>query len=248
MAVEDKTIAWGHPSYVWRFGQERRLALMRRYAALEDRAILDIGCGIGVYVSQFRRFSPHVFGIDIDPEKLRQAKKSLPNLVVARGEDIPFADASFDVVFLHEVLEHVADDARTVREAVRVARVGGKIVIYVPNRLYPFETHGFYLGRRYIFGLVPLVNYFPDVLRRRLVPHVRAYRTGDLRGLFDGLPVRTLVHTFVYPGFDAIASRRPGLARFLRRVCYFAEGTALRRFGLSHFLVVEKLAVEGNRA
>ena len=56
---------------------------------------------------------------------------------------------------------------------------GGTCVVFAPNRLYPFETHGVYIGRRYVFGNIPLVNWLPDVARARLVPHARAYRHGD---------------------------------------------------------------------
>lgn len=239
--VADKSITWGHPSYVWRFGQERRLELIRRYAPLEGHAILDVGCGIGVYIQQFRRFSPRVYGIDIDAECLAEARVRARFLVRGCGECLPFADNSFDVVILHEVLEHMTDDAAAAREAVRVVRPGGRVVVYAPNRLYPFETHGFYWRGRYHFGLAPLVNYLPDRWRRRWAPHVRAYLSRDLKRLFADLPVRPIVHRFVYPGFDRIEQRRWRLAAVLRRVCYFAEATPLARFGLSHFLVMEKL-------
>ncbi|NIU60939.1 MAG: methyltransferase domain-containing protein, partial [Pseudomonas stutzeri] len=59
-------------------------------------------------------------------------------VVQAPGERLPFPDATFDVVFSHEVLEHVADDRACVAEMVRVTRPGGRIVVFVPNRLYPF--------------------------------------------------------------------------------------------------------------
>ncbi len=43
----EKAITLGHPSYVWRAGQERRLNLMRGYVPLEGKTILDVGSGIG---------------------------------------------------------------------------------------------------------------------------------------------------------------------------------------------------------
>ncbi|MBI2865244.1 MAG: class I SAM-dependent methyltransferase [Chloroflexi bacterium] len=239
-AVQDKTITLGHPSYVWLSGQDRRLNLVLRYVPLQGSRILDVGCGLGMYMSQFRRFSPEVYGVDVDPAKVAEASASLPNVHAAPAEALPFDDGSFDVVFLHEVIEHVDDDRKTIQEAYRVLDKGGYLVIYAPNRLYFFETHGFYLGKKYVFKLLPLVNYLPNFLRRLFVPHVRAYRTGDLRKLFAGLDVETVVHTCVYPGFDAIAMKRPALAKLLRRVLYFAENTPIRAFGLSHFLVVQK--------
>src|SRR5712692_4669723 len=149
----------GEPSYVWRSGQERRLDLIRQYVPLERACMLDIGCGVGTYVRRLRDLSPTVYGIDVSPDRLRRSAGSVPGLIAAVGEFLPFADSAFDLVLLNEVIEHVQDDRRTMTEAFRVLRAGGYVAIYAPNRLYPFETHGVYLGNRYIFGNIPLVNY-----------------------------------------------------------------------------------------
>lgn len=241
MPTEDRAITLGHPSYVWRFGQDRRLNLVRRAVPLENKSILDIGCGLGAYMEKFREFSSRVYGIEIElPRAIEGARRGVPNIAVGRGENLPFRDGAFDMVFLHEVLEHVDDDFRTVQETLRVLRTGGHAVIFVPNRRYFFETHGFYLGKRYIFKLLPLVNWLPDLIRDKFVPHARAYYGRDLLKLFQGQRARVVVHSYVYPGFDNISARRPALASLLRRTTYFAEHTPLRAFGLSHFLVMQK--------
>jgi SAM-dependent methyltransferase len=237
---DDEAARLGHPSYVWRAGQERRLSLVRRWAELEGARILDAGCGVGTYATQFRKFSPRVTGVEIDPGAAAQARRLGLDVVAAPAEALPFADASFDVVFSHEVIEHVEDDRRTAAEMARVTAPGGRIVLFCPNRLYPFETHGHYWRGRYHFGNTPFVNYLPGPLRDRLVPHVRAYTTSALTGLFDDLGVRVLHHSIVYPGFDNVAARRPQAGRLLRRLLYTAEHTPLRTFGLSHFLVLER--------
>src|SRR5690606_39799722 len=108
----------------------------------------------------------------------------------AAGEYLPLPDASIDVIVLNEVIEHVQDDRQTLRELARVLRPGGTAILYAPNRLYPFETHGIYLGRKYVFGNIPLVNWLPGPLRDRLVPHARAYRHGDWARLIEGAPLR----------------------------------------------------------
>jgi SAM-dependent methyltransferase len=239
-SVEERAITLGHPSYVWRFGQERRLAMMAQYAPLAGRRILDTGCGLGMYVRAFRQFSDEVYGIDVDPDKIAQASCELPNLQVAPAEQLPFEDDFFDLVLSHEVWEHVNDDRAAAREAVRVLRLGGRLVVFVPNRLWLFETHGVYWRGVYHFGNIPLVNWLPDTLRNKLAPHVRAYTRKQLQALFQGLPVRVVVHTQVFPGYDNIVKRRPAVGRILRALTYTAERTPLRIFGLSHLLVVEK--------
>lgn len=236
----DSAIALGHPSYVWRFGQERRLALIRRYAPLDGGRVLDIGCGLGLYASKLAPFCREVYGVDLDLDRLTLARQEMKRVYLAQAEALPFSAGHFDVVLLHEVLEHMEDDRRAVEEAYRCTKPSGRIVVFAPNRLYPFETHGAYFGGRYVFGLIPLVNYLPGALRRRFCPHVRAYTVGSLRRLFADLPGRFIVHTQLFAGYDNIASRHPRLGSFLRRASYRAEGTPLRLFGLSHFLVMEK--------
>ena len=243
MAVDpQRAIKLGHPSYVWRSGQERRLNLIRRYAPLEGRRGLDIGCGLGAYVANFRRLTDEAYGMDVDAPRLQEGRKrGIDKLVLAAAEHLPFAEGSFDVIVLNEVIEHVNDDRETLREACRVLRPGGRVVIYAPNRLYPFETHGVYLGRRYVFGNIPFVNWLPGAIRRRLVPHAREYTEDNIRRLTRGLPARPVVHSYVFPGFDNIASRSRWGARLLRTVLYFLENTPLNRFGLSHFVVLRRV-------
>jgi SAM-dependent methyltransferase len=244
-APDRAEVALGNPSFVWRFGQDRRLNLIRHYAPLEDARILDIGCGLGVYVRKFREFSERVCGIDIDAKRLREGARTTPGLMLAVGEHLPFRDATFDVIVLNEVIEHVRDDRATMGEAMRILRPGGRVCIYAPNRLYPFETHGIYLGDRFVFGNMPLVNWLPNPLRNRLVPHARAYTKRGIRKTYRGLGARVLVETYVYPGFDNIIARRKRLGGVLRSLLYRAERTPLKMFGLSHFIVLRKPAADG---
>ena len=236
----ERAVALGHPSYVWRSGQDRRLALIRRYVPLEGRRILDVGCGIGTYVHKLREFSDRVYGIDVEEAHVRRGAEKVTGLAVAACERLPFRNGAFDVVLLNEVIEHVRDERAALREACRVTAAAGHVVIFAPNRLFPFETHGVYLRGRYVFGNIPLVNYLPGFLRRRLVPHARAYLSGDMRRLAQGLEARVVIHTYVFPGFDNVAARRARLGRLLRAVFHRLEKTPLRVLGLSHFLVLEK--------
>ena len=235
-------VALGNPSFVWRFGQDRRLNLIRQFAPLEGARILDIGCGLGVYVRKFREFSDRVVGIDIDRKRLVEGARTTPGLMLSASEQLPFRDGAFDVVVLNEVIEHVCDDRATIAEALRVIRPGGHIVIYAPNRLFPFETHGIYLGNRFVFGNIPLINWLPDPVRNRLVPHARAYTRRGIRRTYARLPVDVRAETYVYPGFDNIIARHRRLGAVLRSALYRAEHTPLRTFGLSHFVVLQKPA------
>jgi SAM-dependent methyltransferase len=243
---DDLAAQRGVPSLVWRAGQQRRFEMILRWGMPAGKThvqrILEEGCGTGTYVRALLPFADEVCGIDVEPEYLRKAVEATPSahLQLAVTEALPYADNSFDLILNHEVIEHVQDDRATAREMVRVLKPGGRAVIFAPNRLYPFETHGHYWNGVYHFGNTPLINYLPDVIRNRLAPHVRAYTAEGLRSLFLGLPVRVVKHTQIYPGYDNLVNRRPQLGRVLRRVTYALEQSPLTLFGISHLLVLEK--------
>jgi hypothetical protein len=142
----------------------------------------------------------------------------------------------------HEVLEHVQNDRTAAAQMVRALKAGGRLALFVPNRWYPFETHGIYWRGQYKFGNIPLVNYLPRRLRDKLAPHVEVYTRCDLVRLFRGLPVRFVRRTVIFGAYDNIIARWPRLGKALRAVLQFLELTPLRVFGLSHFWVVEKVS------
>lgn len=243
MAISNLAALRGEPSYVWRAGQERRLQMIARHAKLENAFVLDAGCGVGMYTSQFRkRFTPHVEGFDFELERVKEAQPSTPHALVAAAEALPYPSNYFDTLLSHETIEHVADDREAMKEMVRVLKPGGRAVIFCPNRWYPFETHGHYWRGNYHFGNTPLINYLPDALRNRLAPHVRAYTKRGLLSLMDGLPARVVHHSRIYGGYDNIIARLGTPGKIIRYSLYAFEGTPLDVFGLSHLLVIEKLA------
>ncbi|HUT15691.1 MAG TPA: class I SAM-dependent methyltransferase, partial [Anaerolineae bacterium] len=126
----DKAATRGVPSLVWREGQDRRLAMIHRWGACyeEGARILVDGCGVGMYVRALAGFTPRVWGLDIEPERVAEAQAAAPiaALQVAAGERLPYADGRFDAVLSHEVIEHVSDDRQALAEALRVLRPGGR--------------------------------------------------------------------------------------------------------------------------
>jgi SAM-dependent methyltransferase len=216
--------------------------MIRRAAGgcLQGR-VLEDGCGVGMYVQQLQRLAGEVIGLEYDLEHCRAAKGRAEEVINAAGENLPFPDASFDLILSHEVLEHVRDDRQAVEEMMRVLRPGGRLLVFVPNRGYPVETHGIYRKGEYHFGNIPLVNYLPRTLRDRLAPHVRVYSTGDLMKLFDGLPFRLIERTIIFGAYDNIIARSPRIGKMLRSVLQALEKTPFRWFGISHFWVLEKV-------
>ena len=231
----------GEPSYVWRAGQERRLQMMARWAALRNARVLVAGCGVGIYARQIRRrYSPRVEAIDIEFERVQAARQDITNALVSAGEALPYASGRFDVVLSHEVIEHVADDRRSLHEMLRVTKVGGRILLFCPNRWYPFETHGHYWRGEYHFGNTPLINYLPASWRDKLAPHVRTYTRAEVRRLLRGEAAEIVHHSRIYGGYDNIIARLGAPAVSLRNLLYKFEGTPLDTWALSHFVVIEK--------
>lgn len=241
MNDQDLAALRGVPALVWRAGQERRLAMIARWVVLDGARVLEHGCGIGTFSSQIAsRYRAQVEAFDIEHERVQIARAHTPHALVAAAESLPYPSDRFDVVLSQDVLEHVADDRVSAAEIVRVLKPGGRAVILVPNRWYPFETHGHYWRGRYHFGNTPLINYLPDSVRNRLAPHVRAYTVRSLRALFADLPVRTIAHHRIFGGYDNIIARFGTPGRWLRTLLHKLEGSPFDTFGLEHFLVVEK--------
>lgn len=237
----EKAALRGEPSHIWRAGQERRLGMIAAAAGerLHGR-ILENGCGVGMYVQRLATLGGQVFGLEYELERVRQAGRFSSLLVCGAGEALPYPEDSFDLVLSHEVLEHVADDRQAVEQVLRTLKPGGRLVLFVPNRGYPFETHGIYWRGKYHFGNKLLVNYLPRCWRDRLAPHVRVYSRADLERLFAGLPVRWVQRTVIFGAYDNLIVRFGLAGRALRAVLQFLERTPLRALGLSHFWVGEK--------
>jgi SAM-dependent methyltransferase len=237
----DKAALRGEPSYVWRAGQQRRLAMIVQSA--EERLkgyILENGCGVGMYLEHLSPFGGKVIGLEYDFERAAEARTNSPHIINAAGEALPLPSSTFDLILSHEVLEHVQDDRAAVCEMIRALKPDGRLIVFVPNRGYPFETHGVYWKGKYYFGNKLFVNYLPRVLRNKLAPHVRVYSRKDLEKLFVDLPVRFIERTIIFGAYDNMIARFGSVGKILRSLLQFLEHTPLKGFGLSHFWVVEK--------
>ncbi|MDH3944845.1 MAG: class I SAM-dependent methyltransferase [Anaerolineae bacterium] len=238
---DDKAALRGEASYVWRDGQQRRLDMISAGAAQRMHGqVLENGCGVGLYVEKMAALGAQVFGMELDFIRAREAAGRSDQIVSAAGENLPYPNDSFDAVLSHEVIEHVQDDHKAVAEMVRALKPGGRIILFCPNRWYPFETHGIYWRGRYRFGNIPLVNYLPRFWRDKLAPHVKAYSRKDLNNLFAGLPVRFVERKVIFGAYDNIIARWPGPGRALRAALQLLERTPLKALGLSHYWVIEK--------
>jgi SAM-dependent methyltransferase len=232
----------GEPSYVWRAGQQRRLEMIAHAAGPRINGfVLENGCGVGMYVEKLTNLGARVIGLEYDFERTVEARVNSERIINAAGEFIPLPSSTFDLILSHEVIEHVQDDRAAICEMMRVLKPGGRVVIFCPNRGYPYETHGIFWKGKYHFGNKLFVNYLPRAWRNKLAPHVRVYSKSDMQKLFDDLNVKFIERTVIFGAYDNIIARFGAFGKFLRAVLQFLEDTPLKGFGLSHFWVVEKL-------
>jgi SAM-dependent methyltransferase len=238
----EKAALRGEPSYVWRDGQQRRLEMVKDAVGKRINGfVLVDGCGVGMYLHHLSQHTENIVGLDIEFERLIEARTMETHVVNGVGEALPFPENTFDLILSHEVLEHVQDDQAVVNEIVRTLRPGGRLVLFCPNRGYPFETHGHYWRGKYHFGNTPMINYLPRAWRDKLAPHVNVYTRKNLANLFVGLPVKFVERRTIFGAYDNIIARRPKFGKFVRVVLQTLEKTPLQVFGLSHFWVVEKI-------
>lgn len=121
--------------------------------------VLDVGCSQGIATVLLARAGRRVVGVDNEPPALEFCRRRLSSekpavqrrvtLVQADGTELPYPEASFDCVLLGEVLEHQVEPERLLREARRVVRPGGRVIVTTPYGRHPHPDHKqtVYIGR-----------------------------------------------------------------------------------------------------
>ncbi len=146
--------------------------------------------------------------LDIDPALAEQQPANAPSrFVCGDARALPFADNSFDVVTLFDVLEHIVEDGAAAREALRVTKPGGYVLVTTPDLNWHYPVH------RWLRGVCPHESVLMDEWG-----HVRrGYTKSGLEGLFDAAPVASASFINDTTAFyhDVAFSRLPRAARVL---------------------------------
>ncbi|HSK10731.1 MAG TPA: class I SAM-dependent methyltransferase [Vicinamibacterales bacterium] len=168
----------------YHFDKLHHLLRLVDFEGYRGRRVLDVGCGAGVDLVRFARGGAVATGVDIAPAAIDLARANLAQqrlpaeLLVADGEDLPFPDQHFDLVFAHGVVQYTGNDRRLVEECRRVLKPGGLAVFQVYNR---------------ISWLNLLSRVMKVGLEHEDAPVLRKYSPGEFRRLLTGFAEVRLV-------------------------------------------------------
>jgi ubiquinone/menaquinone biosynthesis C-methylase UbiE len=163
-----------------------RYAFIRNKISHSNR-VLDLGCGIGYGARSICESTKGLVGLDISVEAIQKAKTTYihPKIqyVVAQGEQLPFPNASFDVVISFEVIEHLSPEHQSLylSEIRRVLTSQGIAFLSTPNRKFtsgmanPYHLKEFYFDefKRFLFEYFPFVEFYGQ---RCTSPVAKVYR------------------------------------------------------------------------
>jgi ubiquinone/menaquinone biosynthesis C-methylase UbiE len=180
----------------YRFDKLHYLPALVDFSSYAGRELLEVGCGIGTDLVRFATGGAIVTGVDLSSTAIDLAQQNFAlhglraaRLQVANAEALPFADASFDVVYGHGVIQYTADPTALLRECHRVLRPGGQAIFMVYNRI------------SWLNGLsklmhVELEHEDAPVLRKFTIGEFRALLAtfSDVRIVPERFPVRSRLH------------------------------------------------------
>jgi ubiquinone/menaquinone biosynthesis C-methylase UbiE len=180
-----------------RYHYEKLHHLVRlvHFDGYRDRTVLDVGCGAGVDLARFAKGGADVTGVDVSTSAIDLARTNFAQqglrgrFDVANGEQLPFADNSFDLVFAHGVVQYTAHPQRLVEECRRVLKPGGEAIFQVYNRISWLNA----LSKLMKVGLehedAPVILKFSAAEFRRLLAGFR-----DVRIVPERFPVKSRLH------------------------------------------------------
>lgn len=128
---------WGWTSPAGQIRARRRANLLIKHSSIEeDKRVLELGCGTGIFTQLLAQARPQIIALDLSTELLSEFSCNKTSRYAANAEQLPFADNSFDAVVGSSVLHHLRCKP-ALEEIKRVLKHGGKIAFAEPNMLNP---------------------------------------------------------------------------------------------------------------
>lgn len=180
----------------YRFEKLEYLPRVIGYSSYAGKRLLEVGCGIGIDLVRFAKNGAIVTGIDLADEAIELAKKNFElhsvsgDLRTMNGENLRFSEESFDVVFVHGVLQYTHDPIRMTREIQRVLKPGGEAILMVYNRYSWLNVLSLLFGVKLEYTDAPAFKKYSIAEFRSILGGFS--RVGIIPERF---PVRTRLHT-----------------------------------------------------
>lgn len=167
------------------------------YTGLElAQPILDLGCGDGHFAAVAFGEVLEV-GLDPSPELVREAagRRAHRELLVGKGEALPFAPGSFGTVIANSVLEHIPQVGVVLGEVARVLKNEGDFIFTVPSQHY----EGFLLGGKILRKLgLPRLGQAYSRWFNRYAPHLHLLSPGEWEEMLEGTGLRVIRHSYYF--------------------------------------------------
>jgi len=206
----------------YHFEKLHHLLRLIDFDAYGGKRVLDVGCGAGIDLMRFARGGAIVVGVDLCSAAIELARANFTqqglsaDLREADGQQLPFPDDTFDLVFAHGVVQYTPDGRSLVAECRRVLKPGGEAVFQVYNRIS-------WLNALSKVMKVPLEHEDAPVLRKYSASEFRDLLRGfrEVRVVEERFPVKSRLHggwkgllfnTFFVGAFNALP--RPLVRRF----------------------------------
>ncbi len=147
LAVDELAVTYGSPiPYKRFFYGERAAKVLELLDPRPGETILDVGCGSGYYARVAAEAGARVIATDVAANYVRQARAHVgPTLAsscefrVENAERLSLPGETVNKVLMTEVIEHLARPEQALREAARVLRPGGRLVVSTPSRFSPLN-------------------------------------------------------------------------------------------------------------
>ena len=179
----------------YHFEKLHHLLRLVDFGGYAGRRVLEVGCGAGTDLARFAKGGALVSGVDLSSSAIALARQNFDqqrlhgDLREADGEDLPFANDTFDFVYAHGVVQYTTNPQRLADECRRVLRPGGEAVFQAYNRIS-------WLNALSKLMKVPLEHDDAPVLLKYSAGEFRSLLKGfrDVRIVEERFPVKSRLH------------------------------------------------------
>ncbi len=168
---------------------------------LKKSRLLEIGCGMGDFLKEVENIIGHIYGVDISEEMVSVARENLSanaHILSSDGEQLPFEDSFFDFVLMKGVVHHLGKPTLVFKEAARVLRKHGKLIIFEGNPASYYRT-----------AVLKIADLMKIEHETSFFPHLNAEQISDLLSKCDLQPETKKISGLFAPfGLSGLGGQR----------------------------------------